>query len=418
MISPRNISTALIVASLSSSTLGQSLEVCTHIQRAVSSASQVSFPGSPAGNFQSDLSHWVQSSSSSSGSACSVEPGTANDVSILLQILGQTRTPFAVKGGGHTGNPGFSSTTAHGVQISMARFSTVIYDKESETVEIGPGLIWDEVYAALEPYGVVVAGGRVAGVGVAGFILGGGYSWLTDQVGLTVDTVTAYARRTRRRSSHVTPTTPARFVALGIFLFYDGPSQPKDIFDDFLAIPSLSKDVGPRTLGALVKGVPTDVPAGTRGYFHGVTLTGYSPKLIDAIANETTFWGARLDSANVSVGYHFEPFLESIYTHNDNPTAFPPFRSPRTMPLNLQFTWPDARSDAIVYDAMFQSATHLTKVALLDSQTVAHAPVYPNYALFGTPLTDIYGSNLPRLKEIKARVDSHNIMGLTGGWKF
>jgi hypothetical protein len=56
----------------------------------------------------------------------------------------------------------------------MSRFSDVTYDYVSQTATIGAGLIWDDVYAALEPYGVNVAGGRVSGVGVAGFILGGG----------------------------------------------------------------------------------------------------------------------------------------------------------------------------------------------------------------------------------------------------
>jgi hypothetical protein len=37
------------------------------------------------------------------------------------------RTPFAVKGGGHATNPGFSSTT--GVQIAMTRFNQVVVDK-------------------------------------------------------------------------------------------------------------------------------------------------------------------------------------------------------------------------------------------------------------------------------------------------
>jgi FAD/FMN-containing dehydrogenase len=77
-----------------------------------------------------------------------------------------------VKGGGHATNPGFSSTS--GVQIAMTRFSDIAYDPVSGTVTIGAGLIWDDVYAALEPYGVNVAGGRVLGIGVAGFILGGG----------------------------------------------------------------------------------------------------------------------------------------------------------------------------------------------------------------------------------------------------
>jgi len=77
-----------------------------------------------------------------------------------------------VKGGGHTSNPGFSSTT--GVQITMSRFSEVVYDSTTQTVTIGAGLVWDDVYAALEPHGVNVVGGRVPGVGVAGFTLGGG----------------------------------------------------------------------------------------------------------------------------------------------------------------------------------------------------------------------------------------------------
>ena len=56
----------------------------------------------------------------------------------------------------------------------MSRFSGVTYDATSQTVDVGSGLVWDDVYAALEPLGVNVVGGRVTGVGVAGFTLGGG----------------------------------------------------------------------------------------------------------------------------------------------------------------------------------------------------------------------------------------------------
>jgi FAD/FMN-containing dehydrogenase len=83
-----------------------------------------------------------------------------------------TRTPFAVKGGGHATNPGFSSTT--GVQIAMTRFNQVIVNKTASLVEVGAGLIWDDVYNALDGTGLNVVGGRVSGVGVAGFTLGGG----------------------------------------------------------------------------------------------------------------------------------------------------------------------------------------------------------------------------------------------------
>jgi len=89
-----------------------------------------------------------------------------------LKILGGRKTPFAVKGGGHTGNPGFSSTT--GVEIAMSRFNTIKVNANDGTVEIGPGLTWDQVYKTLGPTGVNVVGGRFPSVGVAGLTLGGG----------------------------------------------------------------------------------------------------------------------------------------------------------------------------------------------------------------------------------------------------
>ena len=56
----------------------------------------------------------------------------------------------------------------------MSRFANVTYDPTSQTATIGAGSIWDDVYATLELFGVNVAGGRVSGIGVAGFTLGGG----------------------------------------------------------------------------------------------------------------------------------------------------------------------------------------------------------------------------------------------------
>ena len=77
-----------------------------------------------------------------------------------------------IKGAGHTANPGYSATP--GVQIAMKRFTEVTYDAEAGVAKIGAGNVWDNVYAALEPFNVSVVGGRVSGIGVAGFTLGGG----------------------------------------------------------------------------------------------------------------------------------------------------------------------------------------------------------------------------------------------------
>lgn len=58
----------------------------------------------------------------------------------------------------------------------MSRFSDVTYNSAAQTVDYGTGIVWDDVYSALEPFGVNIIGGRVSGVGVGGFSLGGGQS--------------------------------------------------------------------------------------------------------------------------------------------------------------------------------------------------------------------------------------------------
>ena len=97
----------------------------------------------------------------------------------------------------------------------MVRFNTVTVDKAASTVAVGAGLLWDDVYKALDGTGLNVVGGHVPGIGVAGFTLGGGpyfssqlpiskmmvthrctctkgYSWKTSQFGLTIDNVDSY----------------------------------------------------------------------------------------------------------------------------------------------------------------------------------------------------------------------------------
>jgi FAD/FMN-containing dehydrogenase len=72
---------------------------------------------------------------------------------VRILRLGSSRTPFAVKGGGHATNPGFSSV--RGMQISRSRFNgtNTKVDFTSGIVEVWAGLTWNQVYATLEPTG-------------------------------------------------------------------------------------------------------------------------------------------------------------------------------------------------------------------------------------------------------------------------
>ena len=110
-----------------------------------------------------------------------------------------------VKGGGHTANPGFSSTP--GVHIAMYRFSEVTYDEATENVVVGAGNVWDNVYATLEPLGRMVVGGRVSGVGVAGFTLGGG---MCCELAFYRKNLTLFEVTPGRPTSTASPLTPSK----------------------------------------------------------------------------------------------------------------------------------------------------------------------------------------------------------------
>jgi len=88
--------------------------------------------------------------------------------------------------------PGFSST--RGIQIAMTEFSDVKYNENDKTLEVGAGCLWDQVYPFVGKYDRNVVGGSAAqGVGVAGWLLGGGYSLpKTNQFGLGIDNVAGY----------------------------------------------------------------------------------------------------------------------------------------------------------------------------------------------------------------------------------
>ncbi|KAJ2926477.1 hypothetical protein H1R20_g10614, partial [Candolleomyces eurysporus] len=450
--------------------------VCSRIASSIS-PSAIHYPGSPVYAWLN--SHW--SASSDQPSACVAEPRSASDVSTILRIIGQTRTPFAVQSGGHATNPEFSSTP--GVHISLYSLRSIDYSSTSQTVEIGTGLSWDDVYAALEPQGVSVAGGRVTDVGVGGFALGGGYSWKTNQHGLAIDTVTAFelvkpdgdvVKVTEKCDSELffglkgasnnfgivtritlktfaqgpggflSFTDPQAIAGLGAAtakfstevkdpkasilstltyyqgsLFYDGPNPPPGIFDDIMALPSTSADVSTRSHLSLILSTPANATYGLRTYFDTVPVVDYSPEFMKLVQDTSVAAGQELASTSfIALSLVAEPFLPTILSHNPSRTAYPFTRSKAYTPFNTIISWANATDDNVIAEVVKKIRNTLSKALVDEGQgDIFDAPLYPNYALYDTPVERIYGSNLPTLKALKARVDPTNVMGLAGGFK-
>jgi hypothetical protein len=130
-------------------------------------------------------------------------------------------------------------------------------------------------------------------------------------------------------------------------------------------------------------------------------------------------WGARLGSLdkNVSLISSLEPFDKSLFSHG-SASAYPPDRSHAVLPSSLTLQWSNASLDETMAYALRNISDTIHATALADGQNVSHAAVYVNYALFGTPLENIYGGNVERLRKIRAGIDPEDVMGLAGGWKF
>ncbi|KAM5346109.1 hypothetical protein ACJ41O_009114 [Fusarium nematophilum] len=123
--------------------------------------------------------------------ACFFCPEAASEVSLALIILQHTQCPFAIKSGGHGRSLGESSIQ-DGVTIDLKNLNHIRPSEDRTNVDIGPGNRWLDVYSTLDPLGLTVVGGRAGGVGVGGFILGGGISFLSNKYGLATDNVEAF----------------------------------------------------------------------------------------------------------------------------------------------------------------------------------------------------------------------------------
>jgi FAD/FMN-containing dehydrogenase len=75
--------------------------------------------------------------------------------------------------------------------MRTTRMRTITVDAEARTVRVEAGVEWGEVAAALAPYGLTALAGSSPDVGVLGYTLGGGYSWLSRKHGLASSRVTA-----------------------------------------------------------------------------------------------------------------------------------------------------------------------------------------------------------------------------------
>lgn len=123
-------------------------------------------------DYYKDLTKYWSAACGDLKPTCIAAPSSALEMSAIVKQLHNFDGLFAVKSGGHMPNNGFASIQ-DGLLISTKNLDQVIYNPSDQTAIIGPGLSWEDAQKGLDGTGRALVGGRLGGVGVGGYMLGG-----------------------------------------------------------------------------------------------------------------------------------------------------------------------------------------------------------------------------------------------------
>ena len=128
-------------------------------------------------------------------------PESAEDVVAIVQYASRNGMRVAPQGTGHNAGPLGSLDGT--ILVSTSRMRGVSIDAEARSARVAAGTLWLEVTEASSPLGLAPLSGSSPDVGVVGYSLGGGVSWLARKHGLaansilTIELVTADGRLRR-----------------------------------------------------------------------------------------------------------------------------------------------------------------------------------------------------------------------------
>jgi len=114
-----------------------------------------------------------------------VDAETVADVQATVLAARHSGLPLTVLSTGH----GTVAATDNGLLLRTSRMAQVLVDPDRRIARVGPGVRWGEVVAAAEPFGLAPLSGDTPSVGVVGYTLGGGLSWLSRKYGFAADSL-------------------------------------------------------------------------------------------------------------------------------------------------------------------------------------------------------------------------------------
>jgi len=116
-------------------------------------------------------------------------PERADDVVAIVQHARRHGLRLAPQGTGHNAGP--LGSLEDTILVSTARMRGVAIDAEARVARVSAGTLWLEVTEPASELGLAPLAGSSPDVGVVGYCLGGGVSWLGRKHGLAANSVVA-----------------------------------------------------------------------------------------------------------------------------------------------------------------------------------------------------------------------------------
>jgi len=114
-----------------------------------------------------------------------VRPLGAADVIAAVEFARERGLEISIRGGGH--HVAGHAVTDGGLMIDCSNMKSVRVDPDRKRAWVEPGALLHDVDVETQAHGLVLPGGFISLVGIAGLTLGGGFGYLSRSLGLTVD---------------------------------------------------------------------------------------------------------------------------------------------------------------------------------------------------------------------------------------
>jgi len=109
----------------------------------------------------------------------------ADDVVQAVRFARERELDVSIKGGGHA--VAGHAVCDDGVMIDLSLMKAIEVDPSAGTARAAGGVLWRELDAATQAFGLATTGGVISHTGIGGLTLGGGLGHIMRKHGLTVD---------------------------------------------------------------------------------------------------------------------------------------------------------------------------------------------------------------------------------------